>query len=699
MPLRVVSVRPSSGTRTAERGPGGTNRAKLPFDLPHPAATRAQRPAGISLCMIVRNEERFLEAALSSVAGVVDEINIVDTGSTDRTLEIAARFGARIEHRAWRNDFAWARNEAIAMATRRWVFVLDADEQLDPGSRDALASLRSVPTDLTGVWVRCENLSNDYKGTGVSSHALARIFPNDARLRYRGLIHEFITLDDADTGIAAKLSPIVISHFGYLKEVVTERRKAARNFEIIRAATERAPLDPFNWYNLGNTALIDGRYEEGIVALERMRELVGDQPRGYVAVGLSMLAEAYTDFRNDPATAIAIAEESLRKSPRFSNAHFALGRAHTRAGRYAEARAAFLEAIEDGAHNKQQFVVDDEVAVWKAHSEIGNSYGKEGNNLKALEWFEKALVNRPSVQPLQINRARALEAVGRVDDAEAAFAGIVAEFHDDASALDYVNFLLRHHRYERALEIIEETTGTLSTEMAVKMLVTAAAVAEKTSPDATRSYLDRALALHPGSALALSTYETYLHGRGEFDALRVLRAAELLAPCTAPEDFARRSSRLLGEQRPADALRMAVAGLEQAPQDPALAYDAAAAVVQLGEPEKALDYLAGIGPDAGPIYGRATFLRSIIAYDLGRDHEALGAIEAVLGSAPDELDALLHRVRILERLGRVDMAEAALRSAMRPGDQRLAIELASLLMRCGRPDEARLVVDSVLVTA
>ncbi len=93
--------------------------------------------------MIVKNEERFLEACLRSVEGIVDEINIVDTGSTDRTLEIAEKFGARIQHREWRNDFAWARNEALAMATKRWVLVLDGDEEIAPECRRQLMDLRT----------------------------------------------------------------------------------------------------------------------------------------------------------------------------------------------------------------------------------------------------------------------------------------------------------------------------------------------------------------------------------------------------------------------------------------------------------------------------------------------------------------------------------------------------------------------------
>ena len=90
----------------------------LLFNLPVPDADHEQLPEGISLCMIVKNEERFLAECLDSIKDVVDEINIVDTGSTDRTVEIARSYGANIIFREWRNDFAWARNEALAMATK-----------------------------------------------------------------------------------------------------------------------------------------------------------------------------------------------------------------------------------------------------------------------------------------------------------------------------------------------------------------------------------------------------------------------------------------------------------------------------------------------------------------------------------------------------------------------------------------------------
>ncbi|MBV8424694.1 MAG: glycosyltransferase family 2 protein, partial [Candidatus Eremiobacteraeota bacterium] len=190
------------------------------FSLPEPPPGWPERDAGISLCMIVRDEERFLPDALESVRGVVDEMCIVDTGSRDTTVEIARRAGARIREIAWEDDFSKARNAALEMATYRWILVIDADERLSPRSRDFVRELRDRPAELTGLWVRCFNFTDDYKGTGAMSNALVRIFPNHGRIRYRNPIHEIVALDGSQSGVPAVLSPVEIIHLGYMQDVM-----------------------------------------------------------------------------------------------------------------------------------------------------------------------------------------------------------------------------------------------------------------------------------------------------------------------------------------------------------------------------------------------------------------------------------------------------------------------------------------------
>src|ERR1700753_294452 len=189
----------------------------LLFNLPAPEPDKEQLPEGISLCMIVKNEERFLAECLESVKDVVDEINIVDTGSTDRTVEIARSYGANIIFREWRNDFAWARNEALQMATKRWTLVLDGDEELEQECVAQLRSLRTTPAALTAVYINIVNLVDDSAGAGTMSHRLIRIFPTNPRLRYGGVIHEALALDGG-AEFHAVLSPIAILHKGYTVE-------------------------------------------------------------------------------------------------------------------------------------------------------------------------------------------------------------------------------------------------------------------------------------------------------------------------------------------------------------------------------------------------------------------------------------------------------------------------------------------------
>ena len=94
----------------------------------------------ITLCLIVRDEERFLPGCLASVAGAVGQIVVVDTGSRDRTREIAAAAGAALVDHPWAEDFAAARNAALPYVTGQWILVLDADERLAPGAGAALAA-------------------------------------------------------------------------------------------------------------------------------------------------------------------------------------------------------------------------------------------------------------------------------------------------------------------------------------------------------------------------------------------------------------------------------------------------------------------------------------------------------------------------------------------------------------------------------
>ena len=683
--------------RVSSKGAAATASGRPPFDLPAPSPGAPQLPAGLSLCMIVKNEERFLAQCLRSIADVADEICVVDTGSTDRTVEIAKSFGARVTAREWRNDFAWARNEAISLATRRWIIMLDADEELTPESKAALQKLKSAPADTTGAWVRCHNKADDYGGTGAMSHALVRVFPNNERIRFRGMIHEFVTLDGATTGLAAVSMPVDIVHHGYLKEVVESRGKAERNLQIVKAAVEADPTDPFAWFNLGSTAFMMSDFTTARDALEKMRELNGAKPRGFVANGLSILAETYCDKLGEPKKGEEIAKIALGFSPHYANAHFQLGKALVAQHRFDEARAAYREAISDKDFANQQFVVDDQVYIWKAHSEIGSSYVLEGDEQNAIAWFRKGLENAPGVQPLMLNLARALDRSGRHDEAGELFKEVYEKFHDGYATVDYVNFLLRRGRGEFALDVIDAMYAGLKAETSVPLLMAAAQIAAKIDrPEDVLRYLELAAERAPSNADVLNELEAVYRARGDIEGLARLLEREAAEPAQTAADYLRRSFKANERGDYATGLSLAEAGLDRAPKDEHLAFNAAVASAALEDNARALSLLERITSVGTPVYLPALSLRIRVLRKMNRSDDAVGAVEQLLAYDARNIEGLLARASLAEERGDLATAERALRDIAMIDSRGGAIELSTFLMRLGRFEEAARVADAAL---
>lgn len=548
---------------------------KIP-GLPPPPPGYVQKPAGVSLCMIVKNEEKFLPQCLSSVCDYVDEIIVCDTGSTDRTIEIARSYGATVIEHPWRNDFSWARNKSLERATRRWVFFMDADEELTEDSRPGLLALKTVPAHLTALYVRISNRTDDYRGSGDVSHHVIRIFPNSDRIRFYGPIHEYPALDGTSRSVEAVACSVGLIHHGYVNTIVEERNKGQRNLEILLAATQNDPENAYHWYNLGTTAYLNKDYGLALRSLEHMYELVGNTPRAFMPNGLALLGDLYCDHFNDPVKGEEMCRESLRRSPHYANAHMMLGKALMAQKRFEEARAAFAAAIEDKAWAAQQFIVDDQVYVWKAFSEMGSSYAIEGDDAKALEWFEKGLVNAPTVEPLMINRAKAYERLKRFGEAYDAYKLVLDTHQTSAAMLHFVNFLLRMKRGPEAIEIVEQYYSRLKPVEASELLVGAAVVSERYALGKEERFLRLAVELDPDSEKAAEQLRLWLaaHG-GNGDAPSTL---DLRPAPKSAEEWQRNANRAIEERRGEAALFAADSGLSLDPHDVSLLLTRAAAL-------------------------------------------------------------------------------------------------------------------------
>ena len=241
----------------------------------------------LSLCMIVRNEEENLGRCLAGVKHLVDEMVIVDTGSTDRTREVAEAYGARVFSHPWSNDFAAARNYALEKAEGRWILVLDADEVLAPVAPEKLASLLVTP-EIEGYYLHIYNLQDD----GTVAHDLAvRLFKNRPEYRFTGPIHEQVAgaIQEKNGGKGLGLAELVVYHRGYLRAAVVAKKKRCRNVAIIRRALRRAPDDPFLRFSLGIEYYQAGKFPRGLAELERALALMSGR-EGYFREAVILVA-------------------------------------------------------------------------------------------------------------------------------------------------------------------------------------------------------------------------------------------------------------------------------------------------------------------------------------------------------------------------------------------------------------------------
>ena len=258
---------PSGGSLSRRAGASGAPKRRA----------RPERPL-LSACLIVKDEEKALPRCLASLDRLVDEVVVYDTGSTDATVALARRAGARVVQGYWDDDFGRARNACLEHCLGEWILWVDADEQLvcpDPrGLRGALASAHDVDGLLTEIY----NLSGDGTEPG-SLHAAVRLF-RKATCCWHGKLHEQVDLRAAAGGRRLRLAGLEdarIDHFGYLDEVLQERDKLARNLRLaqaeLAAGSPNAGQEGIALLNVGRALAAMRRYSDAQPYFERAEAL------------------------------------------------------------------------------------------------------------------------------------------------------------------------------------------------------------------------------------------------------------------------------------------------------------------------------------------------------------------------------------------------------------------------------------------
>jgi tetratricopeptide (TPR) repeat protein len=274
-----------------------TSRQDLPI-----RGERAERSAenarvmpmlNLALSMIVKDGERDLVECLASVAGVVSELVVADTGSTDASMEIARNAGAKVFSIPWENDFAKARNLSLAQVTADWVLMLDADERLDPDAASLLRVLLANRTAAgyqvvirnyvnnmgTNIWGRPAKVNDSTYSpardcAGYIDHENVRLFRRDPEIYFTGRVHETVGWRILGTERKLENSQLVVHHMGMLRDAEERARKLLFYRELGKRKVQDMPENSQAHFELGVSELENfGNLHEALAAMQRSCEL------------------------------------------------------------------------------------------------------------------------------------------------------------------------------------------------------------------------------------------------------------------------------------------------------------------------------------------------------------------------------------------------------------------------------------------
>ncbi|MEQ1821353.1 MAG: glycosyltransferase [Fimbriimonadaceae bacterium] len=431
--------------------------------------------AKLSACLIVKNEEKHLDRCLNSLKGVCDEIVVVDTGSTDKTVEIALRHGATIGHFEWCNDFAAARNASLELATGNWALWIDADEELTEESKKSFLEALSRP-HFGGFYVQIVNFLDDTNELNNYVHAPVRLFRLTPEIRFEGRIHEQILNSfEKHNLIAATLSNAKINHYGYAPSVMQEKDKLARTIEMLEREVAENPNDAFQLFNLANAYAVGKAYANTEAACRRaLPHLVKEMP--FATVTYQLLASSLIS-QGKHSEAVAICDEA--KSRGFHTLLNDFERAHAlfRLGRFPQA----LEALDRclSAEWTSAITGDSGIQTYKGQVLKAQILSGLGRNEEALSNVDEALKSDPNFPIGLLARAQILQRMEHRLEAGYAYLAVASKpGYENAYALAGGEFLLAGD-YHLAVLPLQTALKVSATKDVVQALLIASETAER----------------------------------------------------------------------------------------------------------------------------------------------------------------------------------------------------------------------------
>lgn len=347
----------------------------------------------VSLCMIVKNEEQSLERCLTSIADLVEELIIVDTGSTDRTVEIAERFQARVFFFSWIDDFAAARNYAFEQATGDYIMWLDADDLLLEEDRIKLKALKEQLDPSVDSVTMLYQLSRDKYGNSTFSLRRNRLIRREAGFRWFGAVHEYLQ-------VGGKLinSDISVQHMGKASE-----RDATRNLRIYEKQLELGrTLSPRDLYYYANELKDHGKLDKAIHYYQAFLEDGNGWVEDRIAA-CGRLADCYHELQNKQAAVESTLRALQYDAPRPDTC-CRIGYHFLHEGNYEAAVVWYQLALKIPLPEHFLGFNNPTCSTWLPHLQLSVCYDKLGKYELACQHNELALSYRPEDEVMLANR-------------------------------------------------------------------------------------------------------------------------------------------------------------------------------------------------------------------------------------------------------------------------------------------------------
>ncbi|WP_271811953.1 glycosyltransferase [Clostridium beijerinckii] len=345
----------------------------------------------ISACMIAKNEEKNIKRCIESYKSIVNEIIVVDTGSTDKTIEIAEKLGAKIYSYEWNNDFAAAKNYALDISNGDWIIFLDADEYFERGKELNLSKvIRKFDNrkDIDGLIVKLYNIDNNETNI-IDSMIVVRIFRNYKNIRFRGNIHEAIMKDGEDIQcMFIDENDIKIFHTGYSSNVV--EAKIERNLEVLEANVNKGNIRPLDYIYLCDCYMSLHKYDL-VIKYSREYLNLNNHVAGYNSKPYQLLINALNQIGCTANELKYEINNALKKFPYHPEFYRMLAAVYNTEKKYQLALETYLKVLKLQDEYTDLEINNVPSVMFDVYYNIGLLYEYKNDYLNALEYYYKSL--------------------------------------------------------------------------------------------------------------------------------------------------------------------------------------------------------------------------------------------------------------------------------------------------------------------